>query len=148
MAAERDLDKLVATMEPVVRPGRYVVVQLPVDLLARLHDDGAAVRPGGAAGDGRAVDVHATVREPEGLSAVLTQQEADRLSLPYSFVAGWITLQVHSALEAVGLTAVVSTALSEAGISCNVLAGLHHDHLLVPVDLATRAVQVLEGLSG
>ena len=77
---------------------------------------------------------------------MLPRDEADSLGLPYDFVAAWITLQVHSSLEAIGLTAAVSAALTEAKISCNVLAGFHHDHLLVPVADADRALEVLHEL--
>ena len=58
-----------------------------------------------------------------------------------------ITLQVHSALEGVGLTAAVSTALADAGIACNVIAGFHHDHLFVPWDWRLEALEILKGLS-
>lgn len=87
------------------------------------------------------------MREAEGLTVVLPRAEADRLGLAYDFVGAWITLQIHSALEAVGLTAAVSRALTDAGISCHVLAGFHHDHLLVPVADAPRALEVLAGLA-
>jgi hypothetical protein len=87
--------------------------------------------------------IEAAVREAEGLTVVLPRAEADSLGLSYDFVGAWITLEVHSALEAVGLTAAVSRALTEARISCNVLAGFHHDHLLVPVAEAARALEVL-----
>lgn len=60
--------------------------------------------------------------------------------------AAWLTLTVHSSLEAVGLTAAFSAALGEAGISCNVLAGFHHDHILVPWALRDAAVATLRGL--
>ena len=50
-------------------------------------------------------------------------------------------------LAAVGITAKVSGALAEAGIACNVLAGFHHDHLLVPVDRADEAVAAIVALS-
>ncbi|WCI09543.1 ACT domain-containing protein [Arthrobacter sp. OVS8] len=49
-------------------------------------------------------------------------------------------------LEAIGLTAAVSAALTEAKISCNVLAGFHHDHILVPVADADQALEVLHEL--
>ena len=65
----------------------------------------------------------------------------------FDAVFGWITLQVHSSLESVGITSAVSTALARVGISCNVLAGFYHDHLLVPVDDVDEAVDVLGGLS-
>lgn len=78
----------------------------------------------------------------------MRQEQADRAGLAYDFVAAWITLRVHSALHAVGLTATVSTALAAGGISCNVVAGHHHDHLLVPVDRAHDALLILRELSG
>ncbi len=55
-------------------------------------------------------------------------------------------MRVHSALDAIGMTAAISAALTEAAISCNVLAGYHHDHLLVPADRAADAIAVLEQL--
>lgn len=62
-------------------------------------------------------------------------------------MAGWITLRVHSALEAVGLTAAVAQELATAGLSCNVVAGFHHDHLFVPHGRAQEAVALLEDLA-
>ena len=87
--------------------------------------------------------IEATVREDEGLSVVLRRERADALGLAYDYVAAWITLRVHSALDAVGVTAAVSTALAAAGLSCNVIAGYHHDHLLVPADRTDEALAVL-----
>lgn len=130
MAGERDLRKLLSGMRPDLHPGAYVFVTLP----------------GGEQPDG--VSPVVTVTEAEGLTLVLRREEADAAGLPYTFTAGWITLRVHSALEAVGLTAAVATALAEAGLSCNVVAGFHHDHLFVPFDRASVAVAVLEDLAG
>lgn len=126
--AEKDLHTLLAALRPVTREGDYVYALWP---------------------DGKPLAGHiaAAVREAEGLTVVLPRTDADTLGLKYDFVAAWITLQVHSSLEAVGLTAAVSAALTEAKISCNVLAGFHHDHLLVPVADAERALEVLHELS-
>lgn len=88
----------------------------------------------------------ATVTEEEGLTVVLPRADADGLGLPYDFVAAWITLRVNSSLDAVGLTASFSRALAHAGISCNVLAGAYHDHLLVPAAERDRALDVLRSL--
>jgi hypothetical protein len=88
----------------------------------------------------------ATVTEDEGVTVVLRQEDAERLGIAFDWVGSWITLRVHSALDAVGLTAAVSAALADAGISCNVLAGVHHDHLLVPADRARDALAVLASL--
>ena len=87
------------------------------------------------------------VTEPEGRTLVLPRQRADELGLPYEFVAAWITLHVHSALDAVGLTAAFATALTAEGISANVVAGYFHDHLFVPEDRADDAMRALRRLS-
>lgn len=108
-------------LDPVRRPGEFVVVVADVD----------------------GADAEATVREDEGLTVVVRRERADALGLSYDFVAAWITLRLHSTLEQVGLTAAFSRALADAGISCNVLAGVHHDHLLVPADRADEAIAVL-----
>jgi hypothetical protein len=128
MPAERDLAVLLSSMEPVQKPGAFVFVTLDPD---------APVPPG----------AQATVVEEEGLTVVLAQPTADALGLGYDFVAAWITLQVHSALDAVGLTAAVSARLAEHGISCNVLAGTHHDHLLVPQERTDDALAALRELA-
>ena len=129
MGGESELSVLLASMAPELAPGRYVFSTAPaaeVDLR---------------------VEVLASVVEPEGLSLLTTQEQADLVGLAYDFVAGWITLRVHSALHAVGLTAAVSRALADAGISCNVIAGYHHDHLLVPIDRAQDALTTLRELA-
>ncbi|WP_405896358.1 ACT domain-containing protein [Streptomyces sp. NBC_00727] len=130
MTAESDLRVLLSNLRPEPHPGRYVY----------------ATAPDGALPD--AVTPVVTVRETEGLTLVLPEAEAAAAGLPYTYVAGWITLRVHSALEAVGLTAAVSLALTDAGISCNVVAGFHHDHLFVPYERTGEAVAVLERLAG
>ncbi|GGV39765.1 MULTISPECIES: ACT domain-containing protein [Streptomycetaceae] len=128
MAGEMDLAKLLGGMRPQLNPGRYVYCTLP-----------AKVPPG--------MRPVVTVAEPEGVTVVVSQQEADDLGLRYEYVAAWITLQIHSALAAVGLTAAVAGRLAEAGISCNVVAGFHHDHLFVAADDAEAAVRALEELA-
>ncbi|MEV0026547.1 ACT domain-containing protein [Streptomyces atroolivaceus] len=129
MKGERDLRTLLHGLRPELRPGRYVYVTLP----------GGDVP--------RSVTPVVTVSEQEGLTLVVQEAQAVAAGLDHHFVAGWITLRVHSALEAVGLTAAVSLALTDAGISCNVVAGFHHDHLFVPYARAAEAVQVLEALA-
>jgi hypothetical protein len=89
-----------------------------------------------------------TVREDEGLTIVVRQDDADAAGLSYDAVLEWITLRVHSALEAVGMTAAFSAALAGAGVSCNVVAGLHHDHIFVQAGRGEQAVGLLRDLSG
>ena len=92
------------------------------------------------------VDPIATVREEEGLTLVLARAEADAAGLEYGPVLAWITLRVQSALEDVGLTAAVSAQLTTAQISCNVVAGLHHDHIFVPAERGDEACGLLAAL--
>lgn len=124
---ETDLDAMLEHLTVTVRPGRFTVVQV----------DGAV-----ALGDG----VEAVLREEEGTTAVATVEAAERAGWEVDFDAVWLTLDVHSALEAVGLTAAVATALAGEAIPCNVLAGYLHDHLLVPVDRVDDALACLERL--
>ena len=62
-----------------------------------------------------------TFKEKKGLSIIIEKDEGVNLSLSYSFIAAWITLKVNSSLESIGLTATFSNALSNNGISCNVI---------------------------
>lgn len=87
-----------------------------------------------------------TVLEDEGMTVVVTEERARNAGLTVLFRAARITLTVHSDLYAVGLTAAVSSALAQAGISCNVAAGAFHDHLFVPVESAQHALDVLQAL--
>jgi hypothetical protein len=128
MTGERDLQKLLSGMRPELNPGRYVFTTV-------------------AGGVPSGVTPVVTVAEQEGLTLVARLEEADAAGLAYDYVAGWITLRIHSALEAVGLTAAVARELADAGLSCNVVAGFHHDHLFVPHEQAEQAMSVLEGLA-
>ncbi len=128
MAGETDLGRLLAGVSPRLNDGRYVYTQVQ-----------QRVPPG--------VDPVVVVREDEGLTLVLAQEEADASGMPYEYVAAWITLEVRSALETVGLTAAVSRALAEAGISANVVAGFAHDHVFVPYERASDALRALDALT-
>jgi hypothetical protein len=124
MSGESDLAVMLQTLTVERRPERYTVCS--VDAAVPL-------------GDG----VEAVISESEGISVVATVESAERHGWPVDFVAAWLTLGVHSSLEAIGLTAAFSKALGEAGIPCNVLAGYYHDHILVPHDRADEAESCL-----
>jgi hypothetical protein len=89
----------------------------------------------------------AIIQEDEGVTLILDHSRStgvhpDQISSPYSR----ITLRVHSSLEAVGLTAVVSQALATHGISANMVAGFFHDHVFVPKNRANEALVILRSL--
>ena len=123
-----NLTLLLQSMEPTLDPDVYAFVSVKEP--AVLHS----------------VAVVATVREPEGLSAIVRESDAVALGLEVLFRASWITLTVQSDLHAIGLTAAFSSALGAAGISCNVVAGAWHDHVFVPAGRGEEAVSVLRRL--
>ena len=86
-------------------------------------------------------------KETEGVTLVIEKQKADALNLEYDYIAAWITLEIHSALDAMGLTALFSTALAKNNMSCNVIAAYNHDHIFVAKEDAAKAMQVLTDLS-
>lgn len=121
---------LVARLTPRLRPGSFV--------FASLSDPALATRA-----SARAI---ATMREDEGLSVILPLAEAAALGIDRGNRMRLITLGVHSALDAVGLTAAVSAALAAEGIPCNVVAGFHHDHIFIPEGTSDAAMTVLRAL--
>lgn len=85
--------------------------------------------------------------EQEGLTLVVPRANADQNQHSYSSVFRCITLQIHSSLEAVGLTAAFATQLTRSGISANVIAGYYHDHIFVGAEDAHAAMAALQELS-
>lgn len=127
MVGETDPAAMLSKLDVERRPGRFAFVTGSWPDLA----DVAAAR----------------VNELEGTTLVVDAARARDAGAEVATEFAWLTLVVHSSLEAVGLTATFSRALADAGIACNVLAGYHHDHLLVPVDRADAAVRVLRDLA-
>ncbi len=129
MSEETDISKLIKGMTPKLHKGEYVFVTVQ---------------------NINTIDRNITIceiKESEGVTVVLEKKMADELNLDYKFIASWITLMVHSSLEAVGLTAIFSTELAKHNISCNVIAGYYHDHIFVKIKDADKAVSVLKELS-
>lgn len=129
MTGETDLTQLLKNMNPEQNPGQYVFC------VVNSLQDAAELNP------------VCIFQEEEGVTVVIPKQQADENILFYSTVCAWITLTVHSSLDAVGLTAAVSKALTDANISCNVVAAYHHDHIFIPVKDAARAMKVLKSLT-
>ena len=128
MSGETDLQAMLASLSVLPRDGQFVVTTLPDP------------PPFG-------VGIEAIIRETEGFTVFCRRDVADEQGWAYEYVAAWLTLEVHSALEAVGLIAAFSAVLGEHGLSCNVIAGYYHDHILVPHDRAADAIAAIESLS-
>ncbi|MBL7708985.1 MAG: ACT domain-containing protein [Chitinophagaceae bacterium] len=129
MRGETNLQQLLRTMKPALNEGEFIFYSLPDLSVININD------------------IIFSFKEKEGFTVILEKSLADKLNIPYSFVAAWITLTVHSSLEAVGLTAAFSKALAEEQISCNVVAGFYHDHIFVAKQDAEKAMQALGKLS-
>ncbi|MBD1363328.1 ACT domain-containing protein [Mucilaginibacter sp. ZT4R22] len=128
MSGITDIQTLLKTMTPELNAGEYVFCAVPTV-------DGINMK-----------DVICFFREAEAITIIINKETADALGLSYDYVAAWITLTVHSSLQAVGLTAAFSAALAKAAISCNVIAGYYHDHIFVTYGDAEKAMEALKAL--
>jgi len=125
MPGETDLNILLKTLKPSLNKGSYVFISLKdIDQVPREA-------------------ILFEFKEAEGITIILSKDKADDFGFEYEFIASWITLTVHSALDAVGLTAAVATALTKHNISCNVVAAYYHDHIFVSSANTEKAMEVL-----
>mgnify|MGYP003876333845 FL=1 len=130
MAAEADLARLLAGLAPTLDPQPFGYALLPLE----------QALPTGLV-------PFALIREAEGLTVIAARDALAAAGLAVEASWALLTMTVHSSLEAVGLTAAMATALSRVGISANVVAGYHHDHLLVPWDRRHDALEALQALA-
>ncbi|MFT5676912.1 MAG: hypothetical protein ACI808_002861 [Paraglaciecola sp.] len=131
MSGEKNLKKLITSMTPVLCEEEYIfgsLVRADLGLLASLDPLG-------------------TFREEEGLTVIVQKNKADEHKIEYSGIFKCITLNVHSSLDAVGLTAAVATKLTESNISANVVAAFFHDHIFISSKDAVRALNALKQLT-
>ena len=129
MSGEIDLGKLLSSLETEMHKDVFVFATIA-----------SGVMPAG-------LTPQMAFTEAEGLSLILTKDQAAAHSLPYEYESKMITLNIHSSLEAVGFMAHISALLADAGISVNPVAGFYHDHLFVPVAKADAACQILRKIS-
>lgn len=127
MSGEKNLAKLLAAVSPALLAGEFVFCSFEK---ARYGD-----RPD--------LEPIATITESEGLTLVIPKSKADEEGIRYESVFRCITLNVHSSLDAVGLTAAFSNKLAEHGISANVVAGYFHDHIFVQNENAEKAIAAI-----
>ena len=129
MSGEKNLANLLKNMKPVLNTGDFVFCT--VSNMDKIDQS----------------QIIGSFKEAEGTTLILSKVYADEMALEYSSIMSWITLQVHSSLEAVGLTAAFSKALAYHNISCNVVAGFYHDHIFVLKEDATKAIEALRVFS-
>ncbi|MEG2101331.1 ACT domain-containing protein [Flavobacterium sp. FlaQc-28] len=130
MSGEKDLQKLLKNMKPEHNSGDYVFCKIEKVENINLNE------------------IEMLFKEKEAFTLILKKENAEKLNLEYSVVMSWITLSVHSSLEAIGLTAAFSNALSEHEISCNVVAAYYHDHIFIDKKDTVKAMEILSSFSG
>lgn len=126
MSGETNLETLLHSMQPSLKPEEYVFCTVSPAQWANL-----TVQPIGL------------FQEEEGITLILPKVQADQSQLPYEYVAHLITLSVHSSLSAIGFLAAITTRLAAQGISVNPVSAYYHDHLFVPVDRSAEALRLL-----
>ena len=129
MSGETNLATLIGSMTPVLHPEIFVFAKT---------DDAAHARRSAA---------RMIFQETEAITLILERSEAEREGFAYEFPCRMITLNVHSALEAVGFIAAIATELARHGMGVNPVAGFYHDHLFVPAERAEDAMAALTSLS-
>jgi hypothetical protein len=127
MSGITGLDELLRSMEPQLLETEFVFCTVSGSLV-----DYVSLNP------------IATFIEKEGLTLVLDKYVAQKTGLQFEGSFRQITLTVHSSLEAVGLTAAVSSKLTDKGISSNVVAAYYHDHIFVQTAKAEMALSALK----
>ncbi len=129
MVGETNLDVLLSSMTAKLVDGVYVFVTLK----------------------GRAVPANLAPRmmfvEAEGVTLIVTLEEAKAAALDYEFPCRMITLNVHSSLEAVGFIARIATELAKADMGVNPVSGFYHDHLFVPDGRQDDALRILQRIA-
>nr|WP_315030079.1 ACT domain-containing protein [uncultured Chryseobacterium sp.] len=130
MSGQKDLAILLQNMEPVLNSGEYVFCNM--EKLGEVPE---------------VEDILFFFREAEAVTVVLEKAIADQWNWQYTYVSSWITLNIHSSLEAVGLTAAFANALKQKDISCNVVAAYFHDHIFVAKHDAQKAMEALYDLT-
>ena len=130
MSGEKDLLKLLENLSPSMSEDEYIFCTFQDSTCDNFTD----------------LEPFASVKEKEGMSLVLERKMAERAGIKFESIFRCISLGIHSDLTSIGLTAKISSALSENGISSNLIAGYFHDHVLVPSYQAESALEVLNKL--
>lgn len=105
---------------------------------------GFATIPAGTQVDPKAV--LCVFQEAEGLTLIATKGYLESKDISFEGPFAKLTIDVHTSLELVGLTAVLAAKLGENEISANVVAAYYHDHIFVQYDSRSKAIEALNSL--
>ncbi|KJH70468.1 ACT domain-containing protein [Aliterella atlantica] len=130
MSGDTYLTTLLQSMNPKLDEEEYVFCSVAIEQLPTLN-----------------VTPICQFREVEGVTLIITKNQAEEANLEYDCVFKMISLLVHSSLEAVGFLAAITTKLAENNISVNAVSAYYHDHLFLPVSKAKQAMYILHSMS-
>jgi len=129
MSGIKELDLLLSTLEPVLDERDFVFCSFPDFQWEQIN----------------VWEPICLFQEKEGTTLIITKEKAIEKRVNTDSLYRLISLNVHSSLDAVGLTAAISAKLTEKNISANVVAAYYHDHIFVPKDKAEQAlIAILE----
>lgn len=131
MAGIEDLNILLSSMKPELDKGEFVFCTF---------DNRMSMESMGS------LNPICTFREKEGLTLIITTDDALSNGIRFDTVYKLISLTVHSSLNAVGLTAAIATKLASKYISANVVAAYYHDHIFVQKEKAGQAMEAIAEL--
>ena len=129
MSGETNLSTLLQNMTPILHHEEYGYGLLPAGVSVPAN-----------------INWFALMREGSSTTVVASIAELKAHNINHS--PGWarISLEIHSSLSAVGLTAAVAAALTKANISANVVAAYYHDHFFVQWQRREEAKALLQNL--
>lgn len=130
MIGEKELGILLSSMAPILEDSIFVFC-----LIKSEDKDIINYKP------------WAIIHEEEGTTVIMLESTAKEHRLEYEGQFKRITLNVHSSLEAVGLTAAIASELAKYKITANVVAGYFHDHIFIQSSKAIEALKILNRLS-
>lgn len=126
MVGETNLERLLANMEPVLAAPVFDFISWPAEKPVPAELEPLMV-----------------LRESEGLTMIVELEKGRSAGFEPSFPCRMITLNIHSSLAAIGFLAAILPRLAALGMGVNPVSGFYHDHLFVPQDRATDAMDVL-----
>jgi hypothetical protein len=134
MDGEISLNVLLKNMKPEMQNGEYLFCTSPLLLkdIFKIHGQ---------------LNPVCLFQEQEGTTLILPESEARLSGLTVVYPCRWITLNIHSSLEAVGFMAKITENLSSNGISVNPVSAYYHDHIFVPSDKADKTMVLLQELT-
>lgn len=88
-------------------------------------------------------EIIGTFQETEALTLIATKNYFEQQNIKYDGSYAKLTIDVHTSLDLVGLTAILSSKLAENGISANVVAAYFHDHIFVQYPLRQKAISAI-----